>query len=70
LGCFEESIPSLKCHEGEFLTRKFYTFKMKEEKYVKKIIIEICNLVNQLTVVGTIISNGDLACALLGSMPN
>lgn len=43
---------------------------MKEEKDVEKQIIEFCNLVNQSTIVGIIISNGEVACALLGSMPN
>jgi hypothetical protein len=43
---------------------------MKKEKDVGKQIIEFCNLVNQLTIVGTIISNREVACALLGSMPN
>jgi hypothetical protein len=53
-----------------FLTTKFYTLKIKKEEDIEKQITKFCNLLNQLTIVGTTISDGVVACALLGLMPN
>jgi len=34
------------------------------------LLLEFCNLLNQLTIAGATISDGEVTCDFLGSMPN